>query len=292
VTEPPESAGDALPVGSTPLGDETDQAPAWLGELLRSLPDDDPPIPHDVAARLDAVLATLAAGRAAGGLPGALRTGGTAAAGDGDGGATVVPIESAAGPRRTNNQRKRSPLGWVGGLAAAALVVVGGTAIVHNMGANSTVGPSTAGGLVLPPGTASVTPKYVASGTGYTQKALPDQVRVLLTRAGISEKDQTTSTQATTTAPTVASVAPTPDSVDGADLSPASAKPSRDCLTDLSGSANSLPLVVDEATYDGHSVYVVIFATTGSTATVDVWVVKPSCNGTDSALITFVHAAR
>ena len=35
------------------------EAPAWVAELLAGLAADDPPIPEDVAARLDAVLATL-----------------------------------------------------------------------------------------------------------------------------------------------------------------------------------------------------------------------------------------
>ena len=168
---------------SAPVADDAHQAPAWVGELLRSLPQDDPPIPDDVASRLDAVLATLAATRAAASPLDTPRTLGTSATADSGvgGGATVVPIESATGRRRTNN--KRSPLGWIGGLAAAALVVVGGTAIVHNLGQPDTSGP-TASGIGLSPGTASITPRYVASGTSYTSKSLPAQVHTLLTRAG------------------------------------------------------------------------------------------------------------
>jgi hypothetical protein len=61
----------------------------------------------------------------------------------------------------------------------------------------------------------------------------------------------------------------------------------RDCVAGLAGSASVQAIVVDRATYEGRDAGVVVLPTVRETATVDVWVVEPTCGAVDPRVIFF-----
>lgn len=290
------------PGGENPDPDIADQlppAPPWLAELLASLPADDPPIPEHVAARLDAALAVLTPGRpvttpGAGSGSGSAREDSTTT----DTTATVVPL--AAGSRHRDRAGGRSRLGHrllLGGVAAAAVVVLGGLGTVAVLrGEQPAGGPATTAGnsSVGPASTAPTA--YLASAQDFTPANLATGARALLAHAAGSTP--------TSPAPATSQQTPTSLGQTGGTVStplvvtPATVRPSAGCLTELTGSATVTALVADETTYDGAPVFVVLSPTllAGTQAVdpthVDVWVVRRACSADDAAVITFIRITR
>lgn len=270
------------------------EAPAWVAELLAGLPADDPQIPDDVASRLDAVLATLAA--SPGPAPAAGGDAAGAAPGAGDdadpatGPATVVPIGASGGSRHRGGR----PNPWahrllLGGVAAAAVVVLGGLGFVA-VQRGSTTHPSdgivvadSAGSPAQPPAA------YVSSGLAYTSANLVPTARELLVATGLAAP---TVAAPTVTPPTTSTATPAPSPGRVENLTGAADRPSATCVTALTGSTSAAPLVVDEATYNGKPAFVVVLPTDDDPSTVDVWVVERTCSAGADGTLMFAHVAR
>ncbi len=165
----------------TPGPDATPEQEAFVAGLLASLGPDDIPMPDDVAARLDAVLAqerrTSAAGAAS--AAASLSDAGT----DLPGVAPLAPVTVLPTQRRGPSLRAFQ---WVGGLAAAALVVVGGAAVLNGAGLTSG-DSSTSGSAASAPEVAAQdsltrdTAKVLAdTGTAYTTAGLATQAAALV----------------------------------------------------------------------------------------------------------------
>jgi hypothetical protein len=290
-------------------------APAWVSELLAGLPADDPPIPDDVASRLDATLRELAASP-----PGATpedRAGSAGSASDpGDeagrprpDATNVVPLAAASRhAARTNPWPHRLLLG---GVAAAAVIVFGGLGTVAVLRGS---GPSTSGGELATAAqgdSAASAPaaqtRFVASGAAYTADNLAATTDALLRSSRSEPQSAPTVGLATPAEGSSGSSAspPTPDRTSSGSATPdsqattmlalkaAASRPEQTCLASLAtGSGDAAPLVVDEATYDRQPAFIVVFATSDDPASVDVWVVARSCAEGSEGLYTFARVAR
>lgn len=279
------------------------EAPAWVAELLAGLPADDPPIPEDVAVRLDAVLAQLAESTTTD--PGTSGTGHATPYPDGVADATGTSNVVALSSATARHSARANP--WphrllLGGVAAVAVVALGGLSTLAVLRGSS---PSADGQVAAASGAGASAPdtRYVASGASYTSANLAATTGALLRADGQAvapgpsrtspATGPLTGTPPESTTGTTAAPSATPAvTSDVLSLKDAGSRPQPSCLQSLAGSADVEPLVVDEATYDAHPAFVVVFATANEPATVDVWVVARSCAEGAEGLYTFARVAR
>ncbi len=283
--------GPMLPAGT--------EAPAWVAEALASLRADDPPLPDDVAERIDRALAVLGPADvlpAGAGTWDAAATSSSVAAEDDDqdrASATVVPIAA-------RDRRAGSPGPWghrllLGGVAAAAALVLGGlgtVAVVRNSGSSSTDSPGVsaeADGV----GAGHERTRYVASNQDYTSATLDTTAQAVLAASTTpldSGPGGTPAPPATsvpgTSSPAVASSPPS------LVLRAATDRPTGSCVDSLAGAVGVDPLLVDEARYEQRPAYVVVIPTTGEAGTVDVWVVARTCTAGNEGVLAFARIAR
>lgn len=267
----------------------TDEQDVFVRGLLASLRADDPAIPDHVAARLDAVLAEerrtapvpLGTARA---LTDAEDASGTGSATDLDSFAPVTVLPTRSGGPSTRSFRV------VLGLAAAAVVVVGGSALaLQNLGSNGT---STSAGSLAAELDDSGRTVARSSGTAYTSTSLAAQAGALV----LAARD---SASGPVTASTGEASPLTPESVPGAGT-PTPGATSLDatsrvftsdtleiCVRALSEGTQTQAVAADRGTYDGKPVDVVVIRTPeGDPTKLDVWVLRPGCGADSVATIT------
>ncbi|HEU5157568.1 MAG TPA: hypothetical protein VFU43_11275 [Streptosporangiaceae bacterium] len=209
-----------------------------------------PPMPPELASRIDEALAAEAAANS-----------------------HVVSLESRRGRRRVR----------ILSVAAAAVFVVGGGALVGKVLLNGTVSSENGTAQSQPvqdrsgsaaarqPGASALNGSggaaggsgggYLAlrSGTDYTAAGLGKQVTAQLTRTNSRAAEE---------------------------LAP---EPLTDCVRTVA--QGKLPLLVDVARYEGRRATVIVLP--GADARrLDVWVVRPTCSAADPAVIKHTQAAR
>jgi hypothetical protein len=278
-------------------------APPWVGELLAGMRQDDPAIPADVAARLDAALAAAAAS-----VPAPPAAGGGTADQATD--PTVVPL-------RSHRRAAASPWGHrllLGAVAAAAVVIFGGLGTLAVLRGSSPQPTGDDGPVVA--GDASTAPaEYVSSGQRYTASNLVPTTRALLSATEALDQPATVASPHTvptgaSQSPASATPPPSPSATFGATatgspsgspevlaLTRVATRPDPQCLSQLTGTADTATIVVDEATYEKQPAFVVVVrsvdVSTGQDrpGSVDVWVVPRPC-GADSTFLKFERVAR
>ncbi len=224
----------------------------------------DPVVPHDVAARIAAALATEAAAAAS--------SGASAAAASSGASATVTPL------RRRRWVPTTAQLGAVAAsVAVLAAGVVGVRALVADGGGSSAGSASTAmqdsTGSALSP----AAPPVTRSGTAWTATSLRTAAPRLAQPSGTAESLKSAEPPAGASGgPSAPSERTT--SEDTSVLDPLVAAPAlQRCVADLTGEQTTAPLAVDVGRYGGRPVAVVVVPTTAQPSSLDVWVVGPGC---------------
>jgi len=299
---------DSTPGGfaDTPGPEPTPEQDAEVRSLLAFLRDEPVEMPLEVELRLYAVLAEER------------RTAATGA------GAPAVPVEASDGERRSGapalapvtvlpaRRDRRGPstrvLQVVGGLAAAAVVVIGVVTVLGNhpagsFSASSAAGGSSAANAAPSPGDAGATgTRLTASGTGYTKAALQTQVAGLVAAARTSVQGAAAAgtpgaaptpagtlaqPQVAGTTARVASLTPAPAPAPASTFVLRNALASLQapgaaaaCVARLTGGDGSTALAIDVGTYAGKPALVVVIPTAGHPASLDVFVVTPDCSPT------------
>jgi len=264
----------------TPGPDATPEQDADVRALLAFLRDEPMEMPPDVAARLDAVIAeerrtaALAAGSAAATLDPTDATSSPLAS------VTVLPtLEQRRGP-------STRAFTIVGGVAAAALVVVGGVVLAGALGNGSGSNAVTsADASAASSGDAKNASRLAisASGTQYSAPSLASQATALVAR--------TSQSLATgESAPTV----PSPGSLGGSSAGGvtttsgaenATSAPSAfsldkaaSCVTALTDGDGSSAVAIDSGTFNGKAALVVVVTDPGDPASLRVFVTAPDCS--------------
>lgn len=237
--------------------DLTPEDEAHVHELLAALPD--PELPSDVEARIAAALAAPDA---------------TAGA------ATVLPAaDRSSVPARpgTPSGRWRHPRL----LQAAAVLVI--FALVGAAGWGIIVARSDNGGPGTVAGSASGTAPVTASGTAYTPANLAGQVDALLTgeQAGQSSKQSSedTADSGGSTAELSASTEVDVAAVKALMQDPQSRQR---CLDELSGVPGEQAVAIDVGSFNAQPAAVIVLPNADDAATLDVWVVGPTCSDADN----------
>jgi hypothetical protein len=256
-------------------------------------------MPDDVVRRLDAVLAEerrRTPARTSTGLVGVAALGDAADSDSRDSSddelATVLPMSPASG----RTQRDHGWLTWLAGAAAAVLVVGGGVAVFGQGGRTSSVttaaasaAPEAAAGTSAGAGTTAIR----STATRYSAKTLPTQVSSLLST--VTQKDtasaafnspdrpgplsaETPPVVPTPAASTRSSVTQnaSPSDAFATDVPALTADAVPPCMANLQ-LPGVVPLVVDRGTFDNKPADVIVVATDGNPATVDVYVLRPGC---------------
>ncbi len=266
---------DATPGGfaDTPGPEATPEQDADVRALLSFLRDEPLEMPSDVRARLDAVIAeerrtaAVAVAGAAAAAPGA----DASDVGVGH----VAPVTVLPTARRGPSTRA---FRIVGGLAAAALVVLGGVTVLHGIGGSSSsssgaAASSAAGGAA---DTATAT-RLTASGTSYTRASLATQAAGLVAAARAASP----LTERTVAAP---SPAPAEGKPYSAALTPTDAAA---CVRALTEGDGSTAVAVDSGSYDGTPAIVVVVPPPDAPGSLDVFVVRPGCGAGAADLLEF-----
>jgi hypothetical protein len=272
---------------------------AELDEQLAALPallalTAAPPMPADLAARLDAVIAAESAGRlrtadAAGAHAAGPQAAEAATAAQPPGPEAPVAaqpvVADATAPRGRPGVTRR-----VLALAAAvAVLAAGGGYLLSRLpspasstSASRAAAPSAAGGPAVRAGSnaASGGSGYtvIASGTDYRAAQLPAQIAVVLTRYRIAPAGEHVTVPAGQAAPRQAP--------SNQVLQPSRLAALSGCVTRITGGQR--PLMVDESRYDGRPATIIVLAATAQQLT-EAWVVGPTCSASRSDVI--VHTS-
>ncbi|MFJ8627549.1 hypothetical protein ACIRD3_32580 [Kitasatospora sp. NPDC093550] len=254
---------------------ETVDALAEVQALLGAV--ETPPMPADVAARLDAALARAATdaatdaaaeddhGRTATARPQEAPTGPGRPA-TGPSGPPSRPSgrpAAATGPGRSRPRRRRIAL-LLGAAAALAALGLGGALLLHP---DDRSGPTVTAGAPADSSAAAEqsarTPHAASAGTAYRADRLATQIQQLLART-----EQTPGAGPTGLAK--------PNTVlpgEGARPEPTVPSPSATCPAPASGP----PLATDRGSYDGAPVDVLVYPVPGHSDLVDVYLRSPDC---------------
>ncbi len=308
---------DSDDAGPEPLLPAGTEAPAWVGDLLASLRTDDPPLPDDVAERIDRALAVLTTADVlpaepepspVADLPGATGDAGDDGDDRADAGATVVPL--AARDRRSGSKNPWGHRLLLGGVAASAALVLGGlgtVAVIRNSGGPPTESSITADSGEL--GAVADRVRYVASNQDYTADTVATTADAVLAASTtpldpdlLGTPSLAPSQYSTTGAEPPTGGSPPPTSADPS-VSPtavppavvlraATTRPADSCVDQLAGAEDVDPLLVDEATYERQPAFVVVIATSGDAGSADVWVVARTCTAGNEGVLAFARIAR
>ena len=282
----------------TPGPDATPEQEADVRSLLAFLRDEPVEMPPEVERRLYAVLAEERRSAAAvGGAPSAASADDRAR----DTSAWTAPVTVL--PARSTSAR-RGPsmrvLQVVGGLAAAALVVVGAVNVLGGIGSSGSSTSTSAGAASSSAGSvAGAAPEaaggtvVTASGTAYAKSTLATQVLALTaaarTPAKLSTADAATPAPSAPSAPSASSAAQGTQSTVGATTSGSTAYRSAmqslqapgaaaACVNALTAGETSDALAIDAGTFAGKPALVVVVPTQGDPSTLDVFVVPLDCS--------------
>lgn len=269
---------DVTPSGfaDTPGPDATPEQDADVRALLALLRDEPLEMPDDVRSRLEAVLAEerrASTGRALGATA-ALADSSSERSGTT---APVTVLPTGASRRGPSTRAFRI----VGGLAAAALVVLGGVVVLRGTG----VGGSTSGGAESAASASSSTAAggtlVTASGTAYAKATLAAQARTLATAARVRS-----ATDATAPANGVPA-APSPATAGGTTFRAFTPDNATVCVRAITDGGTSVALAVDSGSYAGRPAVVVVVPTQGDPTQLDVFVVKPDCAAGTPDIVEF-----
>lgn len=282
-----------------------------MAEVRRLLADQPlPELPTDVAGRLDVALADASAQRQGVGHASVASTG-----------ATVQPL-GAATPRprtagsdlRTRRQvrsedRSHRPARTVPRVlaAAAALLVVGGTATVVSQQLGARGGAETAtsradmaeGGaaeIPAPSALAAPEPPVLATGTDYQRDTLTEQALSLIARAeeaaggGFSAESAPSESALSGAAPSEPTADELPTAGDEGGLL-GTTEGLAGCLEELGVPDGTLPAVVDIALFEGREAALVAVPSRGGDA-YEVWVVARDCRPGADGLLSFTPVPR
>ena len=258
----------------TPGPDATPEQDADVRALLALLRDEPLEMPPDVQARLRAVLAEER--RAVSGVPAGAPL------------ALVDGTDSDLGPPRPvtvlppAGASRRGPSGRafriVGGLAAAALVVVGGVTVLRGTGAGtSSAGGEASASSIAGSARAAMGPVVTASGTRYAQATLAAQARTLASSALAKSAADTEGAPATPSAAVAG----------GTTYGVFTAGNVTTCVRAITDNDGSTALAVDSGSYAGRPAVVVVLPTQGDVTRLDVFVVTPACASGTPDIIEF-----
>lgn len=292
---------------------------AGMAEVRALLADQPlPELPADVTARLDAALAGAAAGRR---QAGPLSTS--------PAGATVLPIGAGTPSRRRggsdlrtrrqvrsedrSDRRARTVPRVLA--AAAALLVVGGTATVisQQLGADSggdmatsqaDGGEEGASAVPAPSALAVPEPPVLATGTDYQRDTLTEQARSLIVRVegvnasgaspGSGARTDSSEPPAGTSSDAVGTPDPTAGGLPTAGVAEGllgTTEGLAGCLEELGVPDGTPPAVVDIALFEGREAALVAVPSRGGDA-YEVWVVARDCRPGDDGLLSFTPVPR
>ena len=243
-----------------------------------------PPMPADLAARIDAVIAAEAAStQPADGAQPAGSPAPVAAPAPGS-----VPASGGRPPRgRPTVARK------VLALAAAAVVVTAGGGYLlsrlpsstSGTSASSAAAPATAKGPAARPGGQVNAPAgsggftVISSGTDYQPARLPAQIAAVLTRYGLRPTGAHASGPTASGPTTQAAPKQTPTQQV---LEPSRLAALQGCVARIT--AGQRPWMVDESRYQGRPATIIVLAATARSLT-EVWVVGPACSASRSDVL-------
>jgi len=279
----------------TPGPDATPEQDADVRSLLAFLRDEPVEMPPEVERRLYAVLAEER--RSAAAVSGAP----TAASGDdGEQGAGAWTAPVTVLPARSTSARRgpsRRVFQVVGGLAAAALVVVGAVNVLGGIGSTGSstststgAASSSAGSVAGAAPEAAGSTVVTASGTAYAKSTLATQVLALTTAARTPTKLSTADAATPApSAPSASSAAQGTQSTVGATTSGSTAYrgamqslqapgAAAACVNALTAGETSDALAIDAGTFAGKPALVVVVPTQGDPSTLDVFVVPLDCS--------------
>lgn len=228
-----------------------------------------PPMPTDVAARLDAALAEEAARRdtadGSRGAPGSTR--GPAAPAPPSRPAAVAPparATGATGPGRPRPRRRRVGL-LLGAVAALAAIGLGGALLYPADSGSRTAISSAAAPSTADAGHSSTGEHALSGGTEYRDDQLDAQVRKLLARSG-----------AVVDSPPSGAARPSAAAPE-AGRQPLISEPAPQAGRACPVPAGGTPLAVDHGTYAGSPVDVLVYPAPGKPGEVDVYLRSPDC---------------
>ena len=310
----------------TPGREATPEEEARVAALLRSLSDDDLPMPDHVWSRLSAVIAeehVAATARRLSGDPGALADEASAD------GSSVAPTATVSVLPTAEERRRRGAPRWLLPAAAAAVVVLLGGALVKgiDVGSSTTAGSASlssaeavAGGAPAAAPSDDRAPLPTASresrsGTAYTKDGLAAQAGKLVhqyfllplpTGSPVSSAmgtDQGSVSAATPKSAGGSASAPAPTSSGAFSIGDSGTGTTAAgsllagtslaaCLTQLTGTTTSGAVAVDRGTFEGKPADVVVVPTDGDPTHLDVWVLAPGCTRTEAQVLSFARIAR
>ena len=258
------------PMADTPGPEATPAQEAFVTGLLASLRADDPPMPDDVIRRLDGVLAQERLTRPPGPLVGP-----TTGTSDAEG-AAPAPLPDNVTVLPTGAARRSSPTTrWLGGLAAAAVLVLGGVVVTQSGLLGGAGNGSTSADTAAP------VAAMRSTGTAYSAASLEPQVQTLVASADGKTADTSTTVPEVTSESAPESSSPASGSATGTPQAAAYDLPTlAACLAALKIPAGIRALVSDRGTYDGEPAEVLVLPTEGDVASLDVYVVEPDCGAT------------
>lgn len=233
---------------------------AALGDVsayLSALPP--PPMPPDIATRIEAAIADEARARSS-------QTATADAPSDAPvGGATIVPM-------RHRSRRWIAPLTAA---AAAVVVVGGGFALVKQVAGGGDGSPNNANSKAAPSEALpeAAAPSMTNSGTRYTYGALGPQVNSVVKKAQAGTGAMHPKAGKETPAPTL------PSNVAG-------------CVNRISDKATGHPLLVDRGTYQGREVKVLVFRNSSASSRYDVWIVDSGCSAGSDGVVAHTTVPR
>jgi len=263
----------------TPGPDATPEQDADVRALLAFLRDEPMEMPADVAARLDAVIAEERR---------------TAALAGGTASATLDPSDATPSPHASvtvlpSLEERRGPstkvFRLVGGIAAAALVVVGGVTLAGSLakgGGNESV--TTAGASAASGGDAKDASGVTisASGTQYTTPSLASQASALVAprfgaATGTAETVPSAPSPAGSTPVTEGGLMQTRSPASDAAV-PLATEKAATCVTTLTDGDGSTAVAIDSGTFNGKAALVVVVTDPGDPASLRVFVTAPDCS--------------
>ncbi|RKT16764.1 hypothetical protein BX285_1116 [Streptomyces sp. 1114.5] len=271
---------------------ETVEALAGVRELLGSV--EAPPMPADVAARLDAALAVAAAGRDAEQsdqaapkpadrpqeAPAAPRRAATPAPTVRTATGPSAPPSrpgAATGPGRPRPKRRRIAL-LLGTAAALAAIGLGGALLLHpdDRSGGSAVTAAAPAGTTAAADQSARTPHAASPGTVYEADRLATQVQQLLARSETAPGLRATGPAKSEAALPAEGARPELTSPGSPSASP-SAAPSPSASTSCPAPASGVPLATDRGTYRGSPVDVLVYPAPGTPGFVEVYLRSPDC---------------
>lgn len=200
--------------------------------------------------------------------------------------ATVAPLA----PRRRSTSSRR----WIPVASAAAVVGLVGAVGLGTLRGRAPQEDATASGGTAQMSADPAGPVLLASGVDYTAAALDGQVRGALAAGSNTslrrEMESSTARSSAGAADSAAEVSEPFKAQAAPNSAPELDAALRSCITELAGSPDVTPLLVDVATYARQPAWIVVLPFRGDR--VDVFVVRRDCRVGNDALLLFKRVQR